>query len=463
MLGRDAYDPAIACPCDCSRAGNRDRCRLSAGGHVRSRHRVEYRPIRGERSKRRPLLLHTWCGAFTKCFAQAGVRNACDRRIHQCTGGKSARPGQPRRRTRTTRRRIGEARRGDREQTTRRNRNGKRIPLPAGRTRYRGRIRCRESSHGVQHDRRSSTRRRASLHRKTPASLEERSKLAFGRARPPGVPTNLTAPRSVHYHLIWLENSSSLTVFSMNLTLKELANQLGGELIGDPTLEITGAASLSEATQGDISFFTDRKFIGLLRKTRASAIFVPPAFAERITAAQIRVSNPTKAFEEVLLKFAPKPITFAPGIHPSAVIDPSVQLGERVSIQPLAVIDAGARIGDETIIGAGSYIGQETVIGSGCRIYPNVTIRERSRIGSRVIIHSGAVIGADGFGFEIANGRHHKIQQLGIVQIDDDVEIGANTTVDRARFGRTWIQQGVKIDNLVQIAHNVVIGKNSVI
>ncbi|HMF45494.1 MAG TPA: LpxD N-terminal domain-containing protein, partial [Candidatus Udaeobacter sp.] len=113
----------------------------------------------------------------------------------------------------------------------------------------------------------------------------------------------------------------------MNLTLKELANQLGGELIGDPTLEITGAASLSEATQGDISFFTDRKFIGLLRKTRASAIFVPPAFAEPITAAQIRVSNPTKAFEEVLLKFAPKPITFAPGIHPSAVIDPSVQLG----------------------------------------------------------------------------------------------------------------------------------------
>ena len=249
----------------------------------------------------------------------------------------------------------------------------------------------------------------------------------------------------------------------MNLTLKELANQLGGELIGDPTLEITGAASLSEATQGDISFFTDRKFIGLLRKTRASAIFVPPAFAERITAAQIRVSNPTKAFEEVLLKFAPKPITFAPGIHPSAVIDPSVQLGERVSIQPLAVIDAGARIGDETIIGAGSYIGQETVIGSGCRIYPNVTIRERSRIGSRVIIHSGAVIGADGFGFEIADGRHHKIQQLGIVQIDDDVEIGANTTVDRARYGRTWIQEGVKIDNLVQIAHNVVIGKNSVI
>src|SRR5207247_3709385 len=105
----------------------------------------------------------------------------------------------------------------------------------------------------------------------------------------------------------------------------------------------------------------------------------------------------------------------------------------------------------------------ETVIGSACLIYPRVTIRERSRIGSRVIIHSGAVIGADGFGFEMVDGKHEKIQQLGIVQIDDDVEIGANTTVDRARFGRTWIQEGVKIDNLVQMAHNVVIGKNSVI
>ncbi|HYY35363.1 MAG TPA: UDP-3-O-(3-hydroxymyristoyl)glucosamine N-acyltransferase, partial [Candidatus Binatia bacterium] len=120
-------------------------------------------------------------------------------------------------------------------------------------------------------------------------------------------------------------------------------------------------------------------------------------------------------------------------------------------------------IGDDTIIGAGSYIGHETTIGSACLIYPLVTIRERSRIGSRVIIHSGAVIGADGFGFEMVDGRQQKIQQLGIVQIDDDVEIGANTTVDRARFGRTWIQQGVKIDNLVQIAHNVIIGKNSVI
>ena len=249
----------------------------------------------------------------------------------------------------------------------------------------------------------------------------------------------------------------------MNLTLQELAKMCGGELVGDPSLQITGAASLGEAVPGEISFYSDPRYGTPLRKTRASAVFVPPDFAESIATAQIRVANPIKVFEQVVLKFAPKPIVVAAGIHPSAVVDPSARLGKRVSIQPHTVIEAGARIGDDTIIGAGSYIGHETTIGSACRIYPLVTIRERSRIGSRVIIHSGAVIGADGFGFEMVDGRHEKIQQLGIVQIDDDVEIGANTTVDRARFGRTWIQQGVKIDNLVQIAHNVVIGKNSVI
>ena len=249
----------------------------------------------------------------------------------------------------------------------------------------------------------------------------------------------------------------------MTFTLQELAAMSGGELVGDPALKITSAASLVEATTGEISFFANRKYVGLLRKTRASAVFVPPDFAEPISAAQIRVANPAKAFEQVVLKLAPKPITFLPGVHPSAIVDSAAQLGERVSIQPHAVIEAGATIGDDTVIGAGAYIGHETVIGSACLIYPRVTIRERSRIGSRVIIHSGAVIGADGFGFEVVDGRQKKLQQLGFVQIDDDVEIGANTTIDRARFGRTWIQEGVKIDNLVQIAHNVVIGKNSII
>jgi UDP-3-O-[3-hydroxymyristoyl] glucosamine N-acyltransferase len=121
------------------------------------------------------------------------------------------------------------------------------------------------------------------------------------------------------------------------------------------------------------------------------------------------------------------------------------------------------RIGDDTVIGAGTYIGHETVIGRNCVIYPRVTVRERTQIGDRVVIHSGAVIGADGFGFEPTQERYEKVPQLGIVQIDDDVEIGANTTIDRARFGRTWIQEGAKIDNLVQVAHNVVIGKHTII
>jgi UDP-3-O-[3-hydroxymyristoyl] glucosamine N-acyltransferase len=236
----------------------------------------------------------------------------------------------------------------------------------------------------------------------------------------------------------------------------------GGELHGDGAQEITGAASLAEATAREISFFSNPKYAAQLRKTRASAIFVPLDFSEQTGQTQIRVSNPAKAFEQVVLKFAPKPVTFSPGIHPTAVVDSSATIGKGVSLQPYVVIEAGVSVGDNTIIGAGTYIGHESTVGANCMIYPRVTIRERTQIGSRVIIHSGAVIGADGFGFELVEGRQEKVPQLGIVQIDDDAEIGANTTIDRARFGRTWIQAGAKIDNLVQIAHNVVVGKNTV-
>ena len=249
----------------------------------------------------------------------------------------------------------------------------------------------------------------------------------------------------------------------MTLTLQEIAKLSEGELNGDPAQVITGAASLDEAIEGEIAFFNNPKYMPRLRKTRASAVFVPSDFSEKTPAAQIRVSDPSKAFEQVVLILAPKPIAFAPGIHPTAVVDPNAKIGARVSIQPHVVIETGVTIGDETVIGAGAYIGHETTIGQSCLVYPNVTIRERTKIGSRVIIHGGAVIGADGFGFEFKEGRQRKIPQLGIVQIDNDVEIGANTTIDRARFGRTWIQEGVKIDNLVQIAHNVVVGKHSVI
>ena len=250
----------------------------------------------------------------------------------------------------------------------------------------------------------------------------------------------------------------------MSFTLKELAALCGGELRGgDPAQKISGAASLSEAGPGEITFYADPRYMARLRKTGASALFVPLDFSEQTDAAQIHVANPSKAFEQVVLKLAPKPIVFAAGIHPTAVVDPTAKIGEGVSIQPHAVIDSGAVIGDNTVLGAGSYVGQESRIGASCLIYPNVTIRERTQIGARVIIHSGAVIGADGFGFEFVDGQYKKIPQIGIVQIDDDVEIGANTTIDRARFGRTWIQEGVKIDNLVQIAHNVIVGKHSII
>ncbi|MBA3543203.1 MAG: UDP-3-O-(3-hydroxymyristoyl)glucosamine N-acyltransferase [Chthoniobacterales bacterium] len=249
----------------------------------------------------------------------------------------------------------------------------------------------------------------------------------------------------------------------MNLKLQELAKMCGGSIAGEAGCEITGAASLAEATPGEITFYGNPRYLAAFRKTRASAAFVPLDFEEQIVSSQIRVEDPTKAFEQVVLRFAPRPITFPAGVHPSAVIAPEASLGKDVSIGACVVVEAGSRIGDGTRLGAHSYIGHETTIGSGCLIYPNVTIRERTRIGERVIIHSGTVIGSDGFGFEMAAGGHKKVPQIGIVQIDNDVEIGANTTIDRARFGRTWIQEGVKIDNLVQIAHNVVIGKHSII
>ena len=237
----------------------------------------------------------------------------------------------------------------------------------------------------------------------------------------------------------------------------------GGELVGNGAEAITGVASLEEATAGQVSFFASEKYLAQARRTRASAVFVPRDFSEPLQSAQIRVADPGKAFHDLVLKFVPPPIRFDPGIHPTAVIAPDANLGMRVCVQAHAVIEAGASIGDDTVIGANSYIGHETSIGAGCLIYPLVSIRERTLIGARVIIHSGAIIGADGFGFEMVEGKQRKIPQLGIVQIDDDVEIGANTTIDRARFGRTWIKEGAKLDNLVQIGHNVVFGKHSTI
>jgi UDP-3-O-[3-hydroxymyristoyl] glucosamine N-acyltransferase len=250
----------------------------------------------------------------------------------------------------------------------------------------------------------------------------------------------------------------------VNITLAELAALTGGVLEnGNPDMTISGAAAVAEATGTEVTFFGNVRYLPALKQSKAAAAFVPVNFAEEINAVLIRVANPSLAFAQALEKFAPPPVSYAPGVHPTAVIGPGVTLGEGVSVQPYAVIEPGAVIGAGSVIGAHAFIGQESILGPQCRLHPHVTIRERTVIGARVIIHSGTVIGSDGFGYEFSGGLHVKIPQVGCVQIDDDVEIGANVTIDRARFGRTWIQEGTKIDNLVQIAHNVVIGRHSII
>ena len=169
------------------------------------------------------------------------------------------------------------------------------------------------------------------------------------------------------------------------------------------------------------------------------------------------------AFSRVVQHVVPPPVTFQPGIDATARLAPTATLGRLVSIQPFAVVEDGVNIGDRTVIGAGSYVGHESQIGSDCFLHPRVTVRERTKVGDRVILHSGVVLGADGFGYEFAEGRHKKIPQVGNVEIGDDVEIGANTTIDRGRFGTTRIGRGTKIDNLVQIGHNCVIGEHCII
>ena len=248
-------------------------------------------------------------------------------------------------------------------------------------------------------------------------------------------------------------------------TVQELAALTGGQFVSadDGGRPITGPASIADAGEGHVTFFGNVKYLAQLKVSRATAALVPLDFNEPISPVAIRVENPTLAFAQLLEKFAPEPIRFAPGVHPTAVLGRDVVLGENVSIQPYVVIEDGVKIGAGTVLGAHGYLGHGATVGAGCQLAPRVTVGARCVIGSRVIIHSGTVLGSDGFGFELSGGRHVKIPQTGIVQIDDDVEIGANVTIDRARFGRTWIQEGTKIDNLVQIAHNVVIGRHCLI
>ncbi len=247
----------------------------------------------------------------------------------------------------------------------------------------------------------------------------------------------------------------------MEKALSELAVLLNGTIIGDANALITGVNSLDEAQSGDISFFANPKYGEKLANTKASAILVKPGTAGAGKNLLV-VQDPYAAFGTLLEHFYGQPHPQA-GIHPLAFIGENALVSPEASIYPHVYVGPRSEIAKDVILYPGVVIDCDVTIGEGTVLYPNVTVYRGCIIGKRVTLHAGVVIGGDGFGFALPGQENRKIPQVGIAQIDDDVEIGANTTIDRATLGRTWIQRGVKIDNLVQIAHNVVIGTNSII
>ena len=251
------------------------------------------------------------------------------------------------------------------------------------------------------------------------------------------------------------------------LTLQELARRIDGNIVrGGLDLVIEGIAALDEAGSAEISFLGNEKYRQQFLETHAGAVIVPPGVTDGPeSTALIACENPSFAFGSVVKHFTEALArSFVPGIHERACVDPTAQYDPgKVRIHAGAVVMAGVTIGNGTEIGPNAVIGENVSIGGDCHIHANVSIRERCVIGDRVILQPGAVIGSDGFGYETVKGRHVKIDQIGIVEIQDDVEIGANTTIDRARFGRTIIGMGTKIDNLVQVGHNVRIGLHNLI
>lgn len=253
------------------------------------------------------------------------------------------------------------------------------------------------------------------------------------------------------------------------LSLAALAEMTNSKLAGNPSHEIRNVADLESATKEDASFLANPRYIQAMKKSLAGVVFIDQQTFDQYQDSEKNFlinSNPSGAFQaavELFHKQRKKPSGFE-GIHPTAVVHPTAKIGQGVTLCPHAVIDEEAVIGDGTYIGAGAYIGAETVVGSQCIIHPHVTVREQCLIGNRVILQPGAVIGSCGFGYTTdKEGRHIKLNQVGNVTIEDDVEIGANTTVDRSRFKTTRIGRGSKIDNLVQIAHGVIIGQYNII
>jgi UDP-3-O-[3-hydroxymyristoyl] glucosamine N-acyltransferase len=246
-------------------------------------------------------------------------------------------------------------------------------------------------------------------------------------------------------------------------SLKDLAKYVHGELIGKEDLIISGAAKLDKAGQGDITFLANPKYKNLALETRAGAIVLEKTVDLPADINQIRVDNAYYRFLQIFLLFNPPEEIIQPGIHPSALIGEDTKIGDSVAIGPNVVIGKNCKIGDHAKILANCVIMDNVSIGENCLLYPLVSIRESCRIGNRVIIHNGAVVGSDGFGFAPFEGIFHKIPQVGLVIVEDDVEIGANCTIDRATMDATIIRRGAKLDNLIHIAHNVEIGESTVI
>lgn len=247
----------------------------------------------------------------------------------------------------------------------------------------------------------------------------------------------------------------------MHISLNDIANLVQGTVIGDGSIKISSLAPIDEILPGALVFADGNENIKLAEGSDAAAILV----SHKITAANkpiIQVAHPFKAFITLLSHFHPMPAATA-GVHPSAVIAEGVQLGENVSIGPYVVIEAGSIIGNHCVLKSHIHVGRNVRLGDNTTIHPQVTIYDNSQLGSRVTIHASTVIGSDGFGYTFVDGQHLKVPHVGRVVIEDDVEIGANTAVDRATIGATVIGQGTKIDNLVQVAHSVKLGKNNIL
>jgi UDP-3-O-[3-hydroxymyristoyl] glucosamine N-acyltransferase len=245
-------------------------------------------------------------------------------------------------------------------------------------------------------------------------------------------------------------------------SLREIAERFGGEVAGDPATVVKQVATLEAATPDTIAFLANDRYLSQLKSTRAGAVIVGESARAATRIPRIVSSNPYAFFARVSALFNPEPPPRA-GVHSSSVVDESATIAPDAEIGARAVIERNARVGAGSVIGAGSYVGEGATVGNGSRLYPNVTVYHDCVIGNRVILHSGVVIGADGFGLAMENKRWIKIPQLGRVVIGDDVEIGANTTVDRGALDDTVIEEGVKLDNQIQVGHNVRIGAHTAI